>query len=215
MDSVVRIVLVDDHQMIREALRFLIEREPGYAVVGEAGDGRDVQGVVRATVPHIVCMDIDLPGVNGVELTRQLAADNPDLKVIALSAMTDHHYVIDMVSAGAVGYITKTEASGELVRAIKAVGRKRVYLSPEVAGALTANLSLRGDERAHINRLGPRELAVLRLVARGYTSIQIAKELNIAPSTADAHRRNVMRKLDLHGIAELTRYAIRNGLLSV
>lgn len=215
METKIRIVLADDHQMIREALRHLLEREPGYEVVGETGDGHKVVRLVRETVPDIVCMDVDIPGINGVEITRQVLAVCPDVKVIALSGFSDQRYVLDMMSAGAVGYVTKSEAAEELLRAITAVRRNRVYLCPEVAGALTANLSNRGDERTHLNRLGPREREVLQLVAKGFTSVQIAKQLNIAPSTADVHRRNIMRKLDLHSIAELTRYAIRNGIASI
>lgn len=210
-----RIVLADDHQMIREALRHLLEREPDHEVVGEAGDGDEILRLIRELLPDIVCMDVDMPGMNGVEVTRRTLAANPAIKIIALSGFSDHRYVLDMLSAGAVGYVTKSEASEELIRAIKAVQRNRVYLCPEVAGALTANLSNRSDERAHAARLGPRELDVLKLVAKGFTSVQIAKELNIAPSTADAHRRNIMRKLDLHSIADLTRYAIRNGIASI
>lgn len=211
----IRIVLVDDHQMIREALRHLLERAPGHEVVAEAGDGREIVNLVRETSPDIVCMDVDMPGMNGVETTRQVLAACPHVKVIALSALSEQPYVRDMIRAGASAYVTKNEALDELLRAISAVRRNRLYLCPEVAGVLTGTLVGRGDERPGRNVLAPRECEVLQRIATGCTSSQIAKELQITPSTVDAHRRNIMRKLELHSIAELTRYAIRNGIVSI
>jgi len=215
MQIKLRILIADDHTMIREALRHLIEAVPGHEVVALAGDGDEVLRLAQTSAPDIVCMDIDMPGMNGVEVTRRLIAASPGVKVIALSSFSDQHYVLDMLSAGARAYVTKAEASEELLRAIQAVQRGRVYLCPDVGAVVTTNLTNRGDERAFLNQLAPREREVLQLVAQGFTSAQIAKRLHIAPSTADAHRRNIMRKLDLRGIAELTRYAIRNGITTV
>lgn len=215
MKTKLRILIADDHKMIREALRHLIEAVPEHEVIALAGDGDEVLRLAHETSPDIVCMDIDMPGMNGVEITRRLMAASPGVKVVALSSFSDQHYVLDMLSAGARAYVTKAEASEELLRAIQAVRRDRVYLCPDVAEAVTANLTNRGDERAFLNQLAPREREVLQLVAKGCTSVQIAQRLHIAPSTADAHRRNIMRKLDLRGIAELTRYAIRNGIATI
>jgi DNA-binding NarL/FixJ family response regulator len=205
-----RILLADDHRMFRDALRTLLEKVPGYEVVAEIGDGSEVLRVARETAPQLVCMDIGMPGMNGIEATRTLKAEFPQLKVIALSTYTEHRFVNDMLAAGASAYVSKAEASDELLRAINAVQRDGLYLSPSVAGAIAA-----GGPASSTPNLGNREREVLRWVASGLTSVEIAEKLFIAPSTAEAHRRNIMRKLDLHSVADLTRYAMRIGLVSL
>jgi len=208
----VRIFLVDDHQMFRDALRSLLEKVPGYAVIGETGDAFEVIGLVRKTSPHIVCMDIGMSGMNGIETTRRLIEDFPSLKVIALSTHSDQRFVTDMINAGASAYITKAEASDELLRAIKAVRNNRKYLCPDVVGAVTGAISHLSDEPLP-SKLGNRERQVLQLVAEGHTTAKIAELLCIATSTVEVHRRNIMRKLNIHNVAELTRYAISNGIV--
>lgn len=210
-----RILLADDHQMFREALRAMLEKEPNLEIVAETGDGLQVVRLARDTSPHIVCMDIGMPGMNGIETTRCLVAACPFVKVIALSAYSDPRYVLEMMNAGAAGYVTKADAGDELLRAIRAVQRDRTYLCPEVAGAVTdALVAKQEDPSAPAGpRLGSRERQVLQLVAEGCTSPQIAGRLHIAPSTVEVHRRNIMRKLGLHSVADLTRYAIRTGLV--
>lgn len=211
-----RILLADDHQMVREALRILLEKETDLEVVAETGDGTQVLGLVRENAVDVVCMDITMPGMNGVEATRRLLTSFPEVKVVGLSAHPDHEYVIDMVHAGALGYVTKSEASTELVRAIRAVLRNKLYLCPDVMDAVSSTLSGSGNGRGNRapNQLGPRERQVLQLVAEGHSSSEISECLHIAPSTVEVHRRNIMRKLDLHNVAELTRYSIRSGLIS-
>lgn len=207
-----RVLLVDDHRMFREALRALLERRSDIEIVGESGNGADTLRLVAETAPDIVCMDIGLPGMNGVETTRRLKAGYPSTKIIALSIHAERRYVMDMLEAGAAAYITKDEASDELLRAIDAVQRDRSYLCPDVATLITRGLSLSNQNSIMPTRLGAREKQVLKLVARGSTSIQIAAQMNIATSTVEVHRRNIMRKLDLHNVAELTRYVISRGL---
>ncbi|MBS1161059.1 MAG: DNA-binding response regulator [Proteobacteria bacterium] len=207
-----RVLLVDDHKMFREALRALLERSSEIEVVGETGNGIDTLKLVAATSPDIVCMDIGLPGMNGVETTRRLKAAHPTVKIIALSIYNQRRYVLDMIEAGANAYITKDEASDELLRAIDAVQRDRSYLCPDVATLITQGISRHDKNSATPVRLGEREQQVLRQVAKGSTSIQIAARMNIAVSTVEVHRRNIMRKLDLHSVAELTRYVIDRGL---
>lgn len=207
-----RVLLVDDHKMFREALRALLERSSEIEVVGETGNGIDTLKLVAATSPDIVCMDIGLPGMNGVETTRRLKAAHPSLKIIALSIYNQRRYVLDMIEAGANAYITKDEASDELLRAIDAVQRDRSYLCPDVATLITQGISRHDKNSVTPVRLGEREQQVLRQVAKGSTSIQIAARMNIAVSTVEVHRRNIMRKLDLHSVAELTRYVIDRGL---
>lgn len=207
-----RVLLVDDHKMFREALRALLERSSEIEVIGETGNGIDTLKLVAATSPDIVCMDIGLPGMNGVETTRRLKAAHPSVKIIALSIYNQRRYVLDMIEAGANAYITKDEASDELLRAIDAVQRDRSYLCPDVATLITQGISRHDKNSVTPVRLGEREQQVLRQVAKGSTSIQIAARMNIAVSTVEVHRRNIMRKLDLHSVAELTRYVIDRGL---
>lgn len=209
----VRIFLVDDHQMFRDALRSLLEITPNFEVVGETGDAFEVVGLVRKTSAHIVCMDINMPGMNGIETTRDLIAACPLAKVIALSAYSDQRYVMDMMNAGASAYITKAEAAAELLRAISAVRQNHKYLCPDVAAALTDAMAQQ-SHAALPTKLGNRERQVLQLVAEGLTSAMIADRLSIAISTVEVHRRNIMRKLNLHKAADLTRFAISNGILA-
>lgn len=211
----VRILLADDHQMFREALRILLERIPDFEIVAETGDGLEVFALARETAPNIVCMDIAMPGLSGVEITRQISAALPLIKVIALSTYSDRGYVADMLNAGAAAYVTKAAAGVELLRAIEAVRRNRSYLCPDATEALKEAMFSRREERSPaVAKLGAREVQVLQLVAVGLTSSQIARQMGIALSTVEVHRRNIMRKLDVDGVVGLTRYAIRNGLVS-
>ena len=206
----IRILIADDHQMFREALCHLLQKQPDFEVVAQTGDGLQVIPLTNTTVPHIVCMDISMPGMNGIEVTQTLQKEWPNIKVVALSAHTDQRHVVDMLNAGASAYVTKVEASTELLSAIRAVLRGRIYLCPDVAGMVTQELLGRNGRTRSSVILGDRERQVLKLVAEGHTSNQIAKLLIIAASTVEVHRRNIMRKLDRHSVAELTRYVIDN-----
>lgn len=207
-----RIVLADDHQMFRHALRALLENDPGIEVVGEAADGEALLRLIEQTPVDIVCIDIGMPGMNGIEATRRLHAVRPDIRVIGLSAYADRQFVIDLLNAGAHGYVTKADASDELLRAIHNVRQGRTYLCPDVAGAIASALRFGTDAQASARQLTARERQVLQLIAEGHTSARIADRLHIAASTVEVHRRNIMRKLDLHNVADLTRYAIVNGI---
>ncbi len=207
-----RIMLADDHQMFRDALRSLLEKADDLVVVAETGNGLEVVNLARANLPDIVCMDIGMPGMNGIETTRCLLAASPDIKVIALSAYSDQRFVLDMMRAGASAYVTKAEAGSELLRAINAVRQNRNYFCPDVANVVMDALSKEGDQSKPVAQLGARERQTLQLVAEGYTSAQIAEQMHIAASTVEVHRRNIMRKLNMHSVAELTRYAIHSGL---
>ena len=209
----IRIVLADDHKMILAALRSMLEKENDIAVVGEAGDGAALLELVARTAPDIAVVDVGMPGMNGIEATRRLLAGSPRLRVIALSAYSDRRFVLEMLDAGAKGYLVKASAGDELARAIRAIAQGRTYLCPEVAGTIVE--AVRGKTSRAGNaapKLGRREREVLALLAEGKSSSEIAARLYIAPSTVEVHRRNIMRKLDLHSIAELTKYAIREGL---
>lgn len=211
-----RIVLADDHRMFREVLRELVEKNTDNRVVGETGDGRDVLELVRECSPDLVLMDIGMPGLNGIEATRQVLAAYPQVRVIALSAYSDQRYVSEMLKAGAKGYVLKAAAAETLLRAIRTVAMKGTYLCPEAAAAVVdAVREGRGSEKGAAGSLGKREREVLQLVAEGKSSTQIAAQLHIAPSTVDVHRRNIMQKLGLHNVAELTKWAVREGLVSI
>jgi len=211
----IRIVLADDHKMILAALRSLLEKEIDIAVVGEAEDGIALLELVERTAPDVAVVDVGMPGMNGIEATRRLLAARPLLKVIALSAYSDKRFVLEMLEAGAKGYLIKASAGDELPRAIRAIAQGQTYLCPEVAGTLVeaarGKSSREGDATV---KLGRREREVLGLLAEGYISSEIAARMHIAASTVEVHRRNIMRKLDLHSVAELTKYAIREGLTS-
>lgn len=208
-----RVLLADDHRMMREGLRALLEREADLEVVGEAADGREVLRAVRELHPDVVIMDIGMPSLNGLDATRQLAIEAPQTKVIALSTHSDKRYVLGMVEAGAAGYLLKESAAEELLRAIRAVMRGQKYLSAETAGTVIDGYRGRDfPDEGGPSVLGTREREVLQLLAEGKSSPEIARLLFVSVSTVETHRRNIMRKLDIHSVAELTKYAIRHGI---
>ena len=204
----IRILIADDHQMVRELLCHVLQVQSEWEVVAQTGDGLQVIPLIQSTAPHVVCMDISMPGMNGIELTRSILQQWPHIKVVALSAHDDQRHVLDMLDAGASAYVTKLEASTEVLNAVRAVLRGRTYLCPDVAGVVTDSMLGRRARSSVV--LGERERQVLKLVAAGHTSNQIAQQLLIASSTVEVHRRNIMRKLDRHSVAELTRYVVNN-----
>ena len=213
----IRVLLVDDHELMREGLRSILEREKDVEVVGEAASGRAAVELARTLEPDVVVMDVAMKDSNGIEATRQLRSAWPDLKVIALSSHSDSRYVNAMLDAGACGYVLKANAYDDLRRALVAAQQGKSYLCPDVTESVVGS-SLRkpgGDpERSHAS-LSPREKEVLQLLAEGLSSPEIAQRLFIATTTVETHRRNVMRKLRIHSVADLTKYAIREGLTSL
>jgi DNA-binding NarL/FixJ family response regulator len=210
----IRLILADDHRIMREGLRALVEQLPCMEVIGEAADGRATVAMAKDLLPEVVVMDIGLPDLNGIEATRQITSQNPGIKVIALSMHSDGRYVIEMLKAGASGYLLKDSAFEELARAIRAVSAGKIYLSPAVAGAVVKDYLGRhpGVQPVLSPSLTAREREVLQLVAEGKSTKEIAGQLRISPKTADTHRQQVMKKLGLHTVAELTKYAVRQGL---
>ena len=214
----VRVLLVDDHILFRQALRLLLGAKPGIEVVAELGDGTQVQELVASLAPDVVVMDISMPDVNGVEATRALLARNPKQRVLVLSAYSSAAFVSELLQIGALGYVLKTSSSECLVEAILAVAGGHRYLCPTITALLDTPEAKAGRARSgkRVSReLGAREKQVLCLLAAGKSSPQIADDLQIAPSTVDVHRRNIMSKLELHSVAELTHYAIRTGLIGI
>jgi two-component system NarL family response regulator len=206
-------LLVDDHQIFRQALRSLLEKTRGFKVVGETGNAHEAINLARNTSPDIVCMDIGLPGMNGIQATQLLSQACPGIKIIALSSYADRHYVADMMNAGAAAYVTKNEAADELLRAISAVRNNRKYLCSDIAEVAATSMATQAQAFSP-TQLGNRERQVLQFVAEGHTSASIASQMNITTSTVEVHRRNIMRKLNLHKAADLTRYAINNGIIA-
>jgi DNA-binding NarL/FixJ family response regulator len=208
-----KILLVDDHKMMRDGLRALLEKED-LEVVGEAASGREALAQARRLRPQVVVMDISMPDLNGIDATGKLLAELPGLKVIALSMNSDRRYVLAMFKAGAVGYLLKNAASEELIAAVRAVADDLTYVSPSIA-SLIVDDALDGTRAAHgpaQRTLSPREREVLQLLAEGKSSKDIAARLDVAVPTVETHRRQIMDKLGLRTIAELTKYAIREGL---
>ena len=211
----IRVALIDDHRVLRDALRALLAAEPDIEVIGEAGNGREALALATGSAPDVLVLDDGLPDMTGLDVARRLRADRMPARIVALSEHSDKRCVQEMLRAGAAGYVTKTAAGRELVRAIRAVARGQGYLSPDVARTVVNHYAPGSPEFAPPSIcLGARERAVLRLVAEGEHSPAIAVRLGIAVATVDVHRRNLMRKLNLHTVATLTKYAIREGLTS-
>lgn len=210
-----RILLVDDHQMVREGLRAILEKDGAFSVVGEAGDGREAIRLAQKLRPDVVVMDVAMRDMNGIEATRQIRSLVPSARIVALSSHSDRRYVKAVLDAGASGYVLKANAYEQLVRAIDAALRRLKYLSAEVTATVIEGVLREGMPGSVYQILGAREREVLQLLAEGLTSSQIAQRLHVSTSTVETHRRNIMRKLDLHNVADLTRYAIREGLTSI
>jgi two-component system NarL family response regulator len=209
-----RILLVDDHQMVREGLRAMLEQGGDFSVVGEAGGGREAVKLAEQLRPDVVVMDVAMGDMNGIEATRQICSLVPNTAVIALSSHSDRRYVAAILQAGASGYVLKANAYDQLARGVHAALRRQKYLSPEVTSEII-DVALRQGTLSAYEALGAREREVLQLLAEGLTSSQIAQRLSVSTSTIETHRRNIMRKLDLHSVADLTKYAIREGLTSL
>jgi DNA-binding NarL/FixJ family response regulator len=213
----IRVLLVDDHKMMRDGLRVLLNSAPDIQVVGEACDGRTAHELVRTLAPDVVVMDIGMPELNGVEATIRIRSEYERVRVVALSTYTDKRHVHHMLDAGASGYVVKIAAHDELLQAVRVASQGRAYLSPEIAGLVVErSYDPRPDEEVSaFSTLGAREREVLQLVAEGKTSAETAMQMHISIKTVETHRRNIVQKLGLHGTAELTKYAIREGLTSL
>jgi two-component system NarL family response regulator len=210
----IRVLLVEDHRMVREALREVLSKVPAMEVVGEAGDAHHGLEQAGALAPDVIVLDIRLPDLNGIEFAARLRDAGNTARIVALSAFSDKRFVTEMLRAGASAYVTKSAAGTELVRAIRAVAAGQGYFSPEIAGTLVAEVRERSATGAALP-LARREREVLRLIAEGVRSPEIAAQLRITVATVEVHRRNIMRKLGLRTVAELTKHAIREGIVSL
>jgi two-component system response regulator NreC len=213
----IKIILADDHQIVRHGLRSLLSSEPDMEVVGEADNGRAVVRLVQEKSPQVVIMDISMPDLNGIEATRQIIAESPGVKIIALSMHSDSLFVLNMFKAGASGYLLKDCALEELVKAVRTVLNRKIYLSPGISDIVIKDFVIGWSppDSSAYSILTTREREVLQLMAEGRNTNQIAESLCVSVKTVEAHRKQLMNKLDIHSVAELTKYAIRQGLTSL
>ncbi len=205
-----RVLLADDHQIVRQGLRGLLEAA-GHEVIGEASDGREALRLARMLKPDIAVLDLSMPLLNGLDAARELRRLAPDIRTILLTMYTDKGYVLQALRAGAKGYVLKTQAAEDLISAIREILRGETYLSAGVAASVVD--AVLENANAAEDPLTARERQILQLVAEGNTTKEIARLLNVSFKTAESHRNNIMKKLDIHEVAGLVRYAIRQGLL--
>ena len=212
-----RLLLADDHRMMREGLRSLLEKNPGIEIVGEAESGQMAVSLAQKLKPDIVIMDIGMPDLNGIEATRQMLKKDPGIKIIGLSMHADRRFILGMLRAGASGYLLKDCAFEELAAAVQTVAKKGTYLGSRVAGVMVHDYahSPLPETASAFSFLTSRQLEVLQLLAEGKRTKQIAFQLNISIKTAETHIQKLMQKLDIHSIAELTKFAIREGITNL
>jgi DNA-binding NarL/FixJ family response regulator len=213
----IKVLLVDDHKMILDGLKSLINKHENIVVIGEAGNGAEAIELAKELKPDIVIMDISMPDMNGIEATRRLKASMKNIKIIALSMHNNKKFVSEMLRAGADGYVVKHSAYEELISAIDTVNIKKRFLSPCLLDCVldncVAGYSLRGENV--YTKLSQTERQVLQILTEGKCSKEIASRLNISVRTVDTHRHNIMKKLSLHSVAELTKYAVREGITAL
>ena len=213
----IRILLADDHKLMRSGLRLLIEQQADLTVIGEAADGREAVALAKSLRPDVAVMDISMPNLNGIEAAHQITQSHAELAVIVLSMHPDESYVLRALKAGAKGYLLKDSAESDLITAVRAVARGKSFFSPAVSKVLLDDyirkLKRSGAEDAY-DLLTPREREVLQLVAEGKSNKEVANLLNLSVYTVETHRSNIMQKLNLKGVPELTLYAVRKGIIS-
>jgi two-component system response regulator NreC len=213
----IRVLLADDHKIVREGLCALLDKQEDIEVVAEAEDGHQALKLVQETSPNVAVIDIAMPGLNGIETTRRIVDKNPKVKVIALSMYSDRRLVARMLGAGASGYLLKDCAFEELAQAIRAVATEQTYLSSMIVDIVVKNFfhNLEEADSSILSTLTNREREVLQLLAEGKTIKEIASYLCLSVKTIETHRQQIMHKLNIHSIAELTKYAIREGMTSL
>jgi DNA-binding NarL/FixJ family response regulator len=213
----IRILLADDHTVMRRGLRLLLESQPEFSVVAEAADGREAVVQAEATQPDVAVVDIAMPNLSGIEAAQRMNAAAPHMAVVILSMHSDEGYVLRALKAGAKGYLLKDSAEGDLIEAIKAVHQGKTFFSPEITGMLVADhvreIRARGAEDSY-DLLTSREREILQLLVERKSTKEIASALHLSPYTVETHRRNLQEKLNLHSLADLILYAVRKGLIS-
>jgi len=213
----ISILLADDHKILRDGIRALLEKEPDFDVIGEADSGRTVIELACELKPDVIIMDIGMPDINGIEATREILSRVPSIRVLALSMYSDKRFVVEMLNAGATGYLVKDCALDEMLSAVRSVASNQRYIAPKLLETIIEDYMNNKCNNGMMKKtqLTPRECEVLRLIAQGYNSKKIASELYISVKTVDTHRQNIEHKLELYSVAELTKYAIKIGLISI
>ncbi|MBI5868403.1 MAG: response regulator transcription factor [candidate division Zixibacteria bacterium] len=210
----IRVILADDHSLFRAGLRSILEAQPGFEIVGEAVDGHSTLACLAATPVDILLLDISMPGLNGIETLRRIGAQENSVKVITLSMHSDRYFIAEAFKAGAKGYLLKDSAIQELVKGIRTVMEGNVYLSSTIAGILVDDyVALANATRRSANDLTSREREVLQMIAEGRSTKEVASQLCLSTKTVETHRKRLMDKLEIHSVAELTRYAIRARII--
>lgn len=216
--ATMRVLIADDHAIVREGLRSLLEVQSDIEIVGEAEDGQEALSMARELKPDIILMDITMPGMNGLEATRQIKRENPDVKILVLTMHEGDEYFFKLLDAGAAGYLVKGCSSSELISALRAVQQGDVFLYPTMTKKLLSHYLQRGrgtGDREAVDGLTNREQEILKYIADGHTNQEIADALVLSVATVQTHRANIMAKLGLHNSAELVKYAIRQGFISL
>lgn len=210
----IKIILADDHKIMRQGLRTLIEKQKDMEIIAEADNGRDTVELANKLSPDVVVMDTIMPDLNGIEATRQIVANAPGIKIMALSMHSDKRYVVEMIKAGASGYMLKNSAFEELVNAIHSISTNQMYLSPTITTSILKEYvhDFSADNASSYSKLTAREREVLQLIAEGKKTREIAADLFVSVKTVETHRQQIMNKLDIHSIAGLTKFAIREGI---
>lgn len=211
----INILIVDDHAMMRDGIRALLNVDDAFSIVGEASEGREAVEKARELKPDIIVMDIGMSGMDGLEATRRITKRNPKIKVLILTQHDNKEYVLSTIRAGAAGYVPKKALGSDLVSAIHAVQRGDSFLYPSAAAALIDGYRMKGEETEPYDVLTSREREILKLIAEGHTGREIADTLFISLKTVSGHRAKIMEKLDLHNRTELIKYALRKGLVSI
>jgi len=214
----VRLIIADDHLLMREGLCSLLKSEDRFSIVGEADNGQQAVELARKLMPHLVVMDVSMPDLNGIEATRQILDENPNIKIVALSGHSNMVFVREILEAGASAYVLKSRAYEDLIRAVDEVMAGRKYLTPDIASGVVSEyveMSSSSQKDPAFVMLTPRERQVLQQLAEGRSTKEMADTLSVSVKTVETHRRNIMEKLDLHSVAELTKYAIREGITSL
>jgi two-component system response regulator NreC len=207
----IRILLADDHAMVRQGFRMILSSQPDMQIIGEAGNGKEAVEMTEKLLPDVIVMDVAMPELNGIEATRKIIAALPRSRILALSMHKDSVYVREILRAGARGYLLKDSIDSDLLAAVRAVAKGEGYLSPAVSDAVLTDY--RKHVTAPLDLLTSREREVLQMIAVGKTNKDIANELKLSVYTVDAHRGRIMEKLNLHSTGELVRFAVRNGLI--
>ena len=210
----IRVLLADDHALLRAGIRSLLEKLPGVEVIAEAVNAREALALMERQRPDVVLMDLTMPGLNGIEGTAQAASKCPGARILILSMHTDEEHVLQALRAGAVGYLVKDSVPAELELAVRAAARGETYLSPAVAKhVVAARAQGSGEEKTALERLTPRLREILQLIAEGHTTKEIARILNTSPKTVENHRARLMQRLHIRDVASLVRYAIQSGMV--